>query len=329
MRPPAYAAFSFVTVLVVLLLACSSDGDEGGLLFEELSEERAGEDREPAEASSPAVEPTVASQLDEPVEPAEPELRVSSTWMAPGSTIVIAVRNTSSGGMAYLLDREYRLAPADGYAWAVLGTGPETALGGTNLHVALDSGKTFDVYIELIDGGYPVNNITLSGETSSLLTPENVAYERERVNFALSTYTPEPLWQGTFIYPIQSYITSEFGEARSYNSGPVSSWHKGIDFGALEGTPIRAANRGRVVLAEEVPLSGGVVFIDHGLGVFTQYSHQSRILVEAGQMVEKGDIIGEVGSTGISTGAHLHWQMFVGYEPVNPHQWCWEVIAPP
>ncbi|HET9200519.1 MAG TPA: M23 family metallopeptidase, partial [Dehalococcoidia bacterium] len=326
MRHPASAASVLLLFLASFGTACSSDGDEEGLLFEELREDAAPE--EPAETRTPsAVDATVDSQREELVEAPEPELRVSSTWMAPGSTILVSVRNTSSGGTAYLLDREYPLTTADGYAWAVLGTGPDTPLGGTTMQVALESGETFDIYIELIDAGYPVNEITLSGETSSLLTPENSAYERERVNFALSSYTPEPLWEGTFIYPVQSYITSEFGEARSYNGGPITSWHKGIDFGALEGTPIRAANSGRVVLAEEVPLSGGVVFIDHGLGVFSQYSHQSAIHVEAGQMVEKGDIIGEVGSTGISTGAHLHWQMFVGYEPVNPHQWCWQIMT--
>jgi murein DD-endopeptidase MepM/ murein hydrolase activator NlpD len=326
MRSPVAAAAVLLTALALSSAACSSSKGDSELFFEEATNE-ATEDSSARAETEVAAEPEV--EAPEVVEPVAPEVRVSSTWMAPGSTIIVSVRNTSSGGTAYLLDREYPLAVADGYSWAVLGTGPETPLGGTNLHIALDSGETFDVYIELIDAGYPVNNITLSGETSSLLTPENAAYERERVNFALSSYTPEPLWEGTFIYPIQSYITSEFGEARSYNGGPVSSWHKGIDFGALEGTPIRAANRGLVVLAEEVPLSGGVVFIDHGLGVFTQYSHQSRILVKAGQVVEKGDIIGEVGATGISTGAHLHWQMFVGYEPVNPHQWCWEVMSPP
>lgn len=326
MRLPALAASALFLFLASGLVACSSGDDEGGLLFDEVSEAVSDE----TETSTPAVEQATAES--EPVEVAEtapPEVRVSSSWIAPGSSVVVSVRNTTSAGTAYLFDREYALVPGDGYSWGVVGMGPDAPLGGTNLHVALESGETFDVYLELVDAGYPVNNITLSGETSSLLTPDNAAYERERVNFALSSYTPEQLWQGTFIYPIQTYITSEFGEARSYNGGPISSWHKGIDFGALEGTPIRAANRGLVVLAEEVPLSGGVVFIDHGLGVFSQYSHQSRILVQAGQMVEKGDIIGEVGTTGISTGSHLHWQMFVGYEPVNPHQWCWQVMAAP
>ena len=85
--------------------------------------------------------------------------------------------------------------------------------------------------------------------------------------------------------------------------------------------PIRATNDGVVILAENLPLAGGAVVIDHGAGVTSRYYHQSLILTQVGARVQRGDIIGEVGSTGISTGPHLHWEMRINGEPSNPLQW--------
>jgi len=116
-------------------------------------------------------------------------------------------------------------------------------------------------------------------------------------------------------------VTSPFGERRSYNGGPVSSYHDGVDFGAPEGTPVYAPAAGIVVLAEPLTVRGYAVIIDHGLGIFTGYWHLSDILVEAGQQVKKGDLIAAVGNTGLSTGSHLHWELRVGGIAVDPLQW--------
>jgi murein DD-endopeptidase MepM/ murein hydrolase activator NlpD len=116
-------------------------------------------------------------------------------------------------------------------------------------------------------------------------------------------------------------ITSPFGTRRSYNDGPVSGFHGGTDFGAGTGTPIYAPAAGRVVLAEELIVRGNAVLIDHGIGVFSGYWHQSELAVREGQTVQPGDLIGYVGDTGLVTGAHLHWEMRVGGFAVDPIQW--------
>lgn len=310
--------------------ACSSADDDGGFLVAAPTSTPTAEIPVATATATVAPAPTTEA-TPTPVEtPAQaPSLQVNTTWIAPGSVVEVTINDANAAGTATLLERDFRLSAVNGHTWGLVGVGPDAALGGANLHVELESGLLFDQYVEVIDAGYPIDYITLTETSSGLLTPDNAAYERERVAEARAHFEPEAYWEGSFIYPLHTYITAEYGDARSYNGGPVSSWHRGVDFGAPEGYPIRAANSGVVVLAEELPLSGNCVFIHHGFGIFSQYSHQSRLLVVEGQRVEKGDIIGEVGATGIVTGAHLHWSMYVGDVAVNPHQWTWQTMRLP
>lgn len=120
---------------------------------------------------------------------------------------------------------------------------------------------------------------------------------------------------GTFIWPISAPITSGFG----YRTGPgITRFHQGLDLGAAEGTPIRAAGGGTVILAGYNGGYGNYTCIDHGGGVSTCYGHQSSIGVSAGQSVSQGQVIGAVGNTGYSFGAHLHFEVRVNGSPVQP-----------
>jgi murein DD-endopeptidase MepM/ murein hydrolase activator NlpD len=91
--------------------------------------------------------------------------------------------------------------------------------------------------------------------------------------------------------------------------------------GADKGTPIYAPAAGTVVMAERLQIRGKVVILDHGLGVYTGFWHLSEINVSVGQPVEKGEVVGLVGNSGLSSGPHLHWEMRVGGVPVDPLQW--------
>jgi murein DD-endopeptidase MepM/ murein hydrolase activator NlpD len=121
--------------------------------------------------------------------------------------------------------------------------------------------------------------------------------------------SPEKLWDGPWQLPVQGAVTARYGEQRSVNGGPPSGHHGGTDFGAEEGTPVFATNAGRVVLARELKVRGSMVIIDHGGGLFSGYGHLSAIHVREGQAVAAGEHIADVGNTGLSTGAHLHWEM--------------------
>ncbi|MFC7749861.1 M23 family metallopeptidase [Paenibacillus thermoaerophilus] len=121
-----------------------------------------------------------------------------------------------------------------------------------------------------------------------------------------------------FLLPVKGRLTTPYGFTR-YVNGQSAGSHQAIDLAAPKGTPVQAANDGFVVLAEELYLTGNAVYIDHGMNLFSQYIHLDEILVTPGQRVKRGDMIGKVGSTGFSTGPHLHFTFWVGNSPVNPN----------
>jgi len=124
---------------------------------------------------------------------------------------------------------------------------------------------------------------------------------------------------GYFTHPCpgMTYQSSYFGEVRSFDPRP----HKGNDYAAPTGTPTYAAAAGTVITAGWSNSAGNWVVISHGNGLVTKYMHHSSICVSAGQRVEKGQQIGYVGSTGYSTGAHLHFQVELNGTPVNPNNY--------
>jgi murein DD-endopeptidase MepM/ murein hydrolase activator NlpD len=146
---------------------------------------------------------------------------------------------------------------------------------------------------------------------------ERIRREAELVAWVYGIITPRWLGDGAFFQPNEGKVFPNFGQRRIYNDAPRST-HAGLDIAAPQGDPIRAANAGNVVLASHLYLSGNAVIIDHGLGVFSFYGHMSRLLVKRGQAVRKGDVIGKCGTTGRSTGPHLHWAIRVFDSRVDP-----------
>jgi murein DD-endopeptidase MepM/ murein hydrolase activator NlpD len=133
-----------------------------------------------------------------------------------------------------------------------------------------------------------------------------------------------PLWRGAFQWPLDApiVITSPFGVSRVYNRGQAAWRHRGVDLRAPEGTPVLADNDGRVLLARRrLHATGGTIVLGHGYGLCSSYFHLSKLQVKAGQAVVKGQILGFSGSTGLTNGPHLHWQMDLRGESVEPQQW--------
>ena len=142
--------------------------------------------------------------------------------------------------------------------------------------------------------------------------------ERSRVRQVVEgTHATPRLWTEPFTRPRPSQIRSGFGLEREFND-VVESRHLGIDFAGRHGAPVRAANRGVVVLADTLYYAGRTIYVDHGAGLLTAYMHLSRALVVAGDTVERGQIIGRVGATGRVTGPHLHWLARYGAILVDP-----------
>ncbi len=144
--------------------------------------------------------------------------------------------------------------------------------------------------------------------------------ELQKLREIFDRVTPERLWDGKFRVPLDGVTTgANFGKRRILNGNPGSP-HSGLDLPGATGTPVHAAQRGRVVLAEELFFAGNAVVVDHGLGIYTFYGHLSQIDVKVGDTLEPGTVLGKVGATGRVTGPHLHWGLTVERARVNPLQ---------
>ena len=146
---------------------------------------------------------------------------------------------------------------------------------------------------------------------------ERIRWESQLLGQIYDIFTLQWYGEGAFIVPCEGQANDNFGERRIFNNEPRSQ-HSGVDISSPYGAPVRASNSGRVVLAKNLYFAGNTVIIDHGLGVFTAYLHFSKILAKRGDMVSRGDIIGEIGATGRVTGPHLHWGVRVSGSRIDP-----------
>lgn len=146
---------------------------------------------------------------------------------------------------------------------------------------------------------------------------ERIRREQAELKQVYASGSRSRLWQGGFRIPVPGEMNGSFGTRRVFN-GELQSQHAGVDFRAQTGDPVHAAGSGIVRLAKDLFYSGNAVILDHGAGVFTSYSHLSRMQVSVGQRVEKGMVVGLAGATGRATGPHLHWGVKVNSVSVNP-----------
>jgi len=146
---------------------------------------------------------------------------------------------------------------------------------------------------------------------------ERIRREQEELKRIYASGSRSQLWQGAFQIPVPGEMNGPFGTRRVFN-GELQSHHTGTDFRAQTGDPVHAAAAGVVRLTNDLFYSGNAVIIDHGAGVFTSYSHLSRIDVKVGQKIGKGQAVGLAGATGRATGPHLHWGVKVNSISVNP-----------
>lgn len=128
-------------------------------------------------------------------------------------------------------------------------------------------------------------------------------------------------WAATpSIWPVRGWVTSGFGARISPFTNQLAM-HDGLDIGAAPNTPVQAPANGHVISAGFDAKMGNVVLIDHGYGIATEYGHLAKLLVRQGQKIKRGDVVALVGSTGLSTGPHLHYMVKVKGQTVNPHNY--------
>ena len=212
----------------------------------------------------------------------------------------------------------------------VFGTGAFFENGDHELSILPENGPLWSQPWRMVPGEWTFEDITLTGEAAAI-DAESIRQERERLATIWNQAQGLPLWNTPFQQPIEQYLSnsSDYGARRSYNGGPYQSYHEGVDFSAYGGTPVFSPAAGTVVLAERLYVRGGAVLIDHGFGIFSGVYHLSEVLVQPSQHVDKGEMVGKVGSTGLSTGNHLHWDMLIGGTWIDAAGWlesnlaCW------
>jgi murein DD-endopeptidase MepM/ murein hydrolase activator NlpD len=230
---------------------------------------------------------------------------------------MISVTGTLDGQSLFFATRP-------GGAWGLAGlpvaAEPGAHLIGASVEDGLGASVSVSIPVTVKPVEFGSEHIDIPAERQGLLDPGVQVAESEELHLVFARLTPEKLWEGLFVWPHAGEISSPFGLSRAYN-GIHASYHGGVDITGNPGAPVIAANSGQVALAAPLLVRGNAVILDHGCGVLSAYYHLSEFLVQEGQWVTKGELIGRVGDTGLSTGAHLHWEMRVGDILVDPVEW--------
>jgi murein DD-endopeptidase MepM/ murein hydrolase activator NlpD len=165
---------------------------------------------------------------------------------------------------------------------------------------------------------FPSQNVTLAPQIEAL---HSTTEEMQTLTTFRDSVSDIKYWQDPLVAPLPGCVISAFGVKRLHNGKATGEFHMGIDQRGAEGTPILAVAAGVVKIVQPFNVLGGTVAIDHGQGLETMYLHMSKLNVELGARVNKGDVIGYVGTTGRANGPHLHWVIYVNGVPQNPQQW--------
>jgi murein DD-endopeptidase MepM/ murein hydrolase activator NlpD len=220
-----------------------------------------------------------------------------------------------------------------GRVWAFLLPVPSTLAGG-EYRLRLEGEKNgaqgpkrflYSGQLRVLARTFPSERIHFDRALSRLMTqpdPRKELETRELWELLARTDAKNIWYTGAFSLPVSgARITAGFADRRVYDladGGSSQSLHNGVDLAAAQGTPVAACGAGRVVLAENRLLTGNSIVIEHLPGVYSLYYHLSQIAVAEGQWVRGGQRIGAVGMTGLATGPHLHWELRVGAQPVDP-----------
>ncbi|PIT92068.1 MAG: hypothetical protein COU08_04410 [Candidatus Harrisonbacteria bacterium CG10_big_fil_rev_8_21_14_0_10_42_17] len=268
--------------------------------------------------SQPKLEPKIA---EEPVVKIESTLNLSSNKVLQGETLIIEAKGTIKN--ATLNGNPLTFSDIVGKQIAVIGFDTRATTGELIFRYTIENGE-ITMPITLAPKQYPVTKIVIPQElmdqgvttgdlVTSIVQTDNVTLAdilKKRTDFY---YFTEP-----FVEPLDRWIdVGGFGNVREDQNGAIR--HLGVDLDGAIGDPVYATNRGEILFAGDLQNYGNSIVIDHGLGIFSIYLHLSKISAEKGGVVERGEVIGDVGNTGAYTlEPHLHLGIKIGTNSVNP-----------
>ncbi|MGB3721986.1 MAG: M23 family metallopeptidase [Pacificimonas sp.] len=271
-------------------------------------------------ASEPAI---TESTIAEPTVPASPasEIAVAEAAIPAAPRVIELTGAMAQGGFGrgkarggevaeVLLDGKAIPVAEDGRFFVAFGRDADLT---TRLDVRYADGLSIGQDFELADTSFPESRLpaaTTKRIEASAGFRKRRAEQVKRITASRSGRSDLTGWAETFVKPAEGRTSGVFGSQRFYGDEPRSP-HSGMDIAAPKGAPVTAPASGKVALAGGgYSFEGKLVIVDHGLGLYSAFLHLSRIDVEVGDMLAKGDAIGRVGSSGRATGPHLHWGLW-------------------
>jgi murein DD-endopeptidase MepM/ murein hydrolase activator NlpD len=248
-------------------------------------------------------------------------VQVQPTNPQVGDTLSVVLQSNEAPTVTFN-QKTYPAYPIGGNRYrALLPTTPQFAAGRQSIKVTAD-GTQQDLTVQLRARTFPTQSIWLGADGG----PEGTDYEFDRVDAFKALVTPDKLWSGAFKRPATGEVTTVYGVRRYYNGEFAENYfHRGVDYAGGVGAAVIAPAAGKVALvgreADGFEIHGNMIGVDHGQGVLSIFMHLSRIDVKEGDVVQAGQTIGGIGSTGASTGPHLHWGLYVNGLSVDPVPW--------
>ena len=261
----------------------------------------------------------LALLLATPPAAAWPSARVTPVRALPGDAVLVEVVDAAAPPTGALAGRPLRFWPGGEGRWLAVAPLPIETRPGAAVVALLVDGLTLLPALEIAPPRF--TSTTLSVPPRFIEPPasarKRIAADQAAIRQAYAQPFGPPRVRASFAVPLEVEPSGRYGDQRVYN-GKTEGVHYGLDLPSPTGTPVPAGAGGQVVLARDCYMSGKTVLLDHGAGIFSASFHLSRIDVAVGQQVDQGQVIGRVGSTGRSTGPHLHWGIKVDGLWVDP-----------
>ena len=283
-------------------------------------------------ACGPGSTPVRIGHQAERGTPPTPAMELSAPSVAQGSAFSVRLQSANvSAAMASFNGQDYPMVNNGDLWYAIVGIGQEVGSndvlppGEYSVAVKYQFAGSHVVHgavlpVMVTATTFPADSVELPQDLLALLDPNLEAQESAILRSAYGNFSGTQLWQGAFTMPVNGTVTTDFGSRRTYQGIPGVESHAGVDLAVPLGTPVLADAAGRVAWTGTLPDRGMGVIVDHGLGVYSGYFHLSKILAQTGQRVDQGDTLGLAGSTGLSTGPHVHWEIVVNGTNIDAMQ---------
>ena len=253
----------------------------------------------------------------------EPEFSLSPSAARQGDLLTVTVRHVPDGavpsgqsGLGYV---RFVSAAEAGVYTALVPVGYAREPGGYTVEVTAGQASA-SLPVTVAESDFEVQQMTISEEIADETVNSQAANWEFHVTVVplYDTASDEQYWSGAFLQPVEGRISTPYGVKRYVNGSATPERHGGVDIAAALGTPVQCPGDGVVEYAGFLQLSGNTIVLEHGGGLKSYFYHMDSLNVATGDRVEKGQLLGAVGTTGYSTGPHLHYEVKIGRESVSP-----------